>query len=105
MEIPQSPKRSNQQNPSRTNLWGAIRDIVICATEEGQLYVIIIGAVVIIIFLKISPENLFAVISRFFDWLENVFYVGWFLFLFCAAGWYYTVRKSAKKYNERIQEK
>ena len=97
MKISRTFKTSNQHNSSRPNLWGTIEGIVNYSIKKKRLHATVIAAVVIIISLRISPEELARLVNRIFSWVENVYYIGWLLFLICAIGWYSTFKKLKKR--------
>lgn len=69
-------------NPSRPNLWGAMRDILIASLRKGQFIPGLIGFCIIIGLVKMSPADVYKLFSGVMVLFQSLYYLGWILLFF-----------------------
>lgn len=85
MEQPRTNKSTQDKNP---NGWGFLRDTLIYAMSKGQLLLFFPCLWILVILIKIDPDQSSQVINRLITIFEDASRVGWFVSFLLIICWY-----------------
>ncbi len=95
--------RQNTTKKQGTNIWGMIRDIMVTSMNKGQFPLTAVFSVLVIILIKMPPEDvsqfMFTLILKF----EDGYILGWVLFSLVVIGWYFNTRIIRKAHYIEMQ--
>lgn len=72
--------------PTKINFWQMVRDIFVASINKGQFPLACVFAVILVILIRISPEDLSKLVWRLLDDLESHKLLGYALFVVTLAG-------------------
>lgn len=78
---------------SNTNFWGMLRDIFVASLNKGQFPIAIVGAVMIILLVKMPLEASTKLVFELLKLFKSLHLLGWGLFLLTTIGWYFNSKK------------
>lgn len=89
-------------SPAKIGFWTMVRDVLIYSMDKGVTHLIIIGALLVILLLKVPPEYIPDLIDRIVKNLANKYFLGYTLWIVSVGGWYLNVRFVLRYKNEEI---
>lgn len=93
----------NQGNPYRPNGWGMIRDIIIASMNKGQFLVAGVWLLLLILFLKLSPNQAYAVVRKFGKLLVNGQIAGWVLLWIVVIAWLFHSKYQRRNFTREMK--
>lgn len=83
-------------------MWHAIRDIVVASINKGQLLVILLGAVILVVAIRLPPQKLGTLAENVIERLVKGDLWGWMLFVVVSAAWSIVSSKSRRAQKKEI---
>lgn len=74
-----SKAEANKYSP---NMWGMVQNVLINATNKGQIIAGFVGMIILIGILKMPPEDVSKLFFKTFDALKSLYALGWVLTFF-----------------------
>lgn len=95
-------KVSKSNSLGRIGFWTMVRDVLIYSMDKGVTHLIIFGALLVIILLKMPSEYFPALIDRIIKNVAHRYFLGYILWIISVGGWYLNVRFVLRYKNEEI---
>ncbi|MDV3756812.1 hypothetical protein CMU20_17520 [Elizabethkingia anophelis] len=92
----------NRRNFNRPNLWGMIQNVLIASLNKGQFLIGIVGLCIIIMIIKLSPEDTKDFLDDLLVSAGDWKYMGWLLGVFSTAGWFFTSKRMRTLHTKEI---
>ena len=68
--------------------------------NRGQLLVLMLGAIVFVLILKLRHEESAEILNKIIDELAHYHLLGWIISVITTLGWFFNTKKMRKKYSE-----
>lgn len=94
----ESPARS-QYNP---NFWGMIQNVLINATNKGQILVGFLGMIILVAVLKMPPEDISLLLNKTLQLFTTFRTMGWVLSFFILLGSVLTINSLKRIHGREI---
>ena len=92
----------NGQNASRPNIWGMIWDIGVSSLNKGQFPIDIVGTVIIILVLKMTPQDSSKLVFEILNLFKNYYLIGWGTGGVVIMGWYFNSKHLRRIHSEEM---
>ena len=103
------PVKKGNKDYNRPNFWGMIQNVLIASLNKGQFLMGFLGLIMIILVLKLTPEDTKKLLSKLLEIFQDWHYLGWTLGVFSTVGWYYGTKRirviNAREINRIADEK
>lgn len=77
-----SARKASDPNPYRPNIWGMIQNVLINATNRGQITLGFIGMIILISIIKMPPADITKLWMKTISIFESLYMYGWIIAAF-----------------------
>lgn len=86
-------KKKGDQNYSRPNFWGFLRDVLITSMNRGQLLLTAFVLILLIFIIKLPQNELMIFASKVLHVFKDWHLFGWFIAIFTTFGWFFGAKR------------
>lgn len=97
-------KPSGAPAPAKVGMAQAIRDVFIASINKGQFPFAIVGAIVLVLVLRLPSEEIVPLLRWMVETLGAMYYLGYALFIVTVFGWYFHAQRIRRETTEKLAE-
>lgn len=98
-----STKREKSSRGYKTNIWGMIRDIGIASLNKGQFPLALVGAIIIILIVKMPSVETSAFLHSILNGFKSFSILGWGLSFALSIGWVIHAKSLRRTFSKEIE--